>query len=242
VVLTPHRDRAARVRARAREDQPSSEVARRRDQAPRTVLARGGGGGRRASRARARAREPAADPGLALAISNERQLVEREVERLQRLAFHDELTGLPNQLALKQELEHRLEPRKPAVTVLHVDFDGMREANNALGYETGGDFLIRTVGQAIPGLLGEDELVARLHRAGDEFACVLRAGEDGQTRAAALEAGLALIPLPDSHKPFYRGASVGWDSSEHGDDAAALIACAAERMRERKRQRRRADG
>ena len=73
------------------------------------------------------------------------------------------------------------------MTVLYADFDGMREANNALGFEEGGDFLIRTVAQAIPTLLLAGEMVARVHVAGDEFVCILRPGEKGHARSTALE-------------------------------------------------------
>jgi diguanylate cyclase (GGDEF)-like protein len=176
--------------------------------------------------------------GLALAMSNERERVKRELERLRRLALEAELNGLPNQRALHEELEPRLAAGAPAVALLYVDFDGMREANNALGYEAGGDFLIRTVGQSIPGLLLPGELAARLHRAGDEFACVLHTGEDGRARAAALENKLDAIAVPKTHEPFYGGASVGWATSRPGEALAALIARAAESMQDRKRRRR----
>jgi diguanylate cyclase (GGDEF)-like protein len=178
--------------------------------------------------------------GLAVALSKERRRIEEELERLERLAHFDELTGLPNQLLLKNELQRRLRPDEPPVTLLYVDFDGMREANNSpLGFEDGGDVLIRTVGQAIPQLLADGELAARVHRAGDEFACLLKPGADGPARAADLEQALDRLDLPDSHKPFYRGASVGHASSVPDDTAETLIARAAENMHTRKRQRRR---
>jgi diguanylate cyclase (GGDEF)-like protein len=178
--------------------------------------------------------------GLALATSNERQRVRRELLELEQLAFRDELTGLPNQRALNTELDRRLEPGSSPVTVLHVDFDGMREANNSpLGYEAGGDFLIRTVGQAIPTLLSREDFTARLHRAGDEFACVLETGADGQARAAELESRLDRLEVPETHRDFYGGASVGWAVSQPGDTPSTLIARAAELMRERKRERHR---
>jgi GGDEF domain-containing protein len=145
---------------------------------------------------------------------------------------------LPNQLALAPERERRLAPGEPAAALLYVDFDGMREANNVLGPTEGGDVLIRTVGQAIPSLLHDGELAARLHRAGDEFACLLHPGEDGRSRALALEDGLDRLVLPETHAPLYGGASVGWASSEPGDTPDALIARAAASMRERKQTRR----
>jgi diguanylate cyclase (GGDEF)-like protein len=176
--------------------------------------------------------------GLAVATSNERRRLEAEREELERLALHDELTGLPNQHLLIRALQRRLTSGEPA-TLLHVDFDGMREANNALGYEGGGDFLIRTVGSALPTLLRPGELAARLHRAGDEFACLLQAGADGGARAAELEQSLDTLPLPDSHTSLYGGASVGHARSTTEDTPATLIARAAASMRSRKHQRHR---
>ncbi len=176
--------------------------------------------------------------GLAVALSNERQRIEQELDRLERIAHYDELTGLPNQLLLKQELKRRLHPDQPPVTLLHVDFDGMREANNTLGYEAGGDVLIRTVGHAIPHLLADHELTARLHRAGDEFACVLQPGADGPARATSLEQELDRLEITAPHKAFYRGASVGHATSTPDDTAETLIARAARSMHERKRKRR----
>jgi diguanylate cyclase (GGDEF)-like protein len=178
--------------------------------------------------------------GLAVGLSNERRRIEQELERLQRLALYDELTGLPNHLLLKQGLERRLGPDQPPVTLLYVDFDGMREANNSsLGYEAGGDVLIRTVGQAIPRLLAEHELIARVHRAGDEFACLLRPGADGGAEAIGLEQELDRLEVPRTHSTFYGGASVGHATSTPDDTAKTLIARAAESMHRRKRERKR---
>ena len=177
--------------------------------------------------------------GLAVALSIERRRIEQELERLERLAHFDELTGLPNQLLLKRELHRRLVPDEPPVALLYVDFDGMREANNSpLGYEAGGDALIHTVGQAIPRLLGDGELVARVHRAGDEFACLLEPGADAAARAARLEQELDRLELPETLRPFYRGASVGHATSTPEDTTDTLIARAAGSMHERKRERR----
>lgn len=177
--------------------------------------------------------------GLAVALSNERRWIEQEHERLERLALFDELTGLPNERVLNRELERLLGPHGAQVTLLYVDFDGMREANNSpLGYKAGGNVLIQTVAHAIQHLLAEDEVAARVHSAGDEFVCLLQPGADGPARAVDLEHELDRLDLPDSHKPFYRGASVGHATSFPDDSAETLMARAAESMHARKRQRR----
>ena len=181
--------------------------------------------------------------GLAVALSNERRRIEHEREQFERLAHFDELTGLPNDRVLKQELERRLGGDGPPVVLLYVDFDGMREANNSpLGYEAGGNVLIQAVAQGLQRLLAQDELAARIHSAGDEFACLLQPGADGPKRAAALEQELDRLELPDSHKPFYRGASVGHATSTPTDTTDTLIARAAASMHEQKRRRRRPPG
>ena len=166
--------------------------------------------------------------GLAVAIANERA-------QLRSLAFVDELTGLPNQRAFVRELEACLASGAP-VSILYLDFDGMRETNNALGYDAG-DRLIKHVGHGIVRGLSEAELPARVHRAGDEFACLLLPDADGSARADALEAHLDGLALPEEYRPLYGGASVGWATSEPGDTPEALLARAARRMRLRKDRR-----
>jgi diguanylate cyclase (GGDEF)-like protein len=175
--------------------------------------------------------------GLALATSNERQRLAEELARLDQIAHYDELTGLPNQHLLIRELDQRLTKTDPTV-VLYVDFDGMREANNSLGYDEGGDVLIRTVAHAIPAFLRPGELAARVHRAGDEFACVLESGSDALERARALERALDGLDVPHTLRPYYRGASVGYATSGLDDTSGELLARAAASMSARKQQRR----
>jgi diguanylate cyclase (GGDEF)-like protein len=176
--------------------------------------------------------------GIALATMHERALVQQELGRLHQLALRDDLTGLPNGRALNDELQRRLD-EKASLTLLVIDFDGMRDANNQLGHQAGGDVLIRAVGTALPQLLAAHEFAARLHTAGDEFACITRTSDDEPAveRAAKLERGLASIEVPNTHRGLYRGASVGHATSLPDDTPATLIARASESMRRRKRER-----
>jgi diguanylate cyclase (GGDEF)-like protein len=176
--------------------------------------------------------------GVAVAGMRERASVERELGRLHRLALRDELTGLPNGRALNEELERWLDGLIP-FALLIADFDGMRQANNALGYRSGGDVLIQTFGEALPSLLLDGEFAARLYTAGDEFACVVRAPSEAAAgrRAAELEQELEQLDLPGTHRAFYRGASVGNTLARRDDTAASLLERASESMRQRKRAR-----
>jgi diguanylate cyclase (GGDEF)-like protein len=180
--------------------------------------------------------------GIAFAAVQERQRIESELESLYKRAFRDALTGLPNSQALEDELRRHSETRPMAVLVL--DFDGMREANAALGYAEGGDRLIRIVGEALAQLAHPGEYPARLHTAGDEFGLLLPGlSADARLRAAEIESALDLLEVPESHQPFYLGASVGYAVRIQGETAGQMLGRATEAMRERKleRQRQRRD-
>lgn len=174
--------------------------------------------------------------GIAFAAVQERQRIEGELESLYRRAFRDPLTGLPNSQALEDELRRHSETRPMAVLVL--DFDGMREANSILGYAEGGDRLIRIVGEALGKLARPGEFPARLHTAGDEFGLLLPGiAADARQRATEIETALDTLEVPESHRSFYRGASVGFAVRLQGETAGQMLGRATEAMRERKLER-----
>jgi diguanylate cyclase (GGDEF)-like protein len=177
--------------------------------------------------------------GIAAAAANERVLLETEFARLRQRAFWDRLTGLPNALALEDEL-HAHDETLP-LSVLALDFDGLREANAALGFVEGGDALIRSVGQGLRTLVLPREFAARMHTAGDEFAVLLpgAGGDSARTRAVEVEAGLDELEVPETHRAIYRGASVGFATRRDLDETPGqTLGRAIETMRERKSERR----
>jgi diguanylate cyclase (GGDEF)-like protein len=176
--------------------------------------------------------------GLAVAVAEERQRVEAELARLGRRAFSDTLTGLPNTLALEDELQRHADTYPFAAIAL--DFDGMREANTAFGYTAGGDVLIRLVGRALAQLAHTDEFVARLYTAGDEFALLLPGANamTAEARAGQIEAALDALEAPETHRNLYHGASVGYASRQGDDTPGQTLGNAIESMRKRKLERR----
>jgi diguanylate cyclase (GGDEF)-like protein len=172
--------------------------------------------------------------GLAVAVAEERQRVEAELARLGRRAFWDPLTGLPNTLALEDELQRHAGTYPFAAIVL--DFDGMREANTAFGYTAGGDVLIRLVGQALAQLAHPEEFPARLYTAGDEFVLLLPGAEAERARARAdeIEAALDALAAPETHEGLYHGASVGYAARQRGETPGQTLGLAIEAMRKRK--------
>lgn len=173
--------------------------------------------------------------GLALALTREQARVAGELDDLRDRLLTDPLTRLPNGTAL----DRRLRDHAP-LSVLALDFDGMREANNVFGYELGGDVLIRAVGEALAEITTVQEFTARLHTAGDEFAVVLPHADEALAtrRAREIEAALDALDVPASHRSVYRGASVGAATRRSGETAGQVKDRATVVMKLRKEQRR----
>lgn len=97
---------------------------------------------------------------------------EREASALY-LAFHDDLTALPNRRFFRQRLEVALtDDRKgvPVLAVIYLDLDGFKALNDAHGHDTG-DKLLNLVAARLNHGLRINDLVSRL--GGDEYACLV---------------------------------------------------------------------
>lgn len=89
--------------------------------------------------------------------------------RLQRLASHDALTGLPNRQRLIDELQQlliRSERSGQHIAVIALDLDRFRPINDEFGHDVG-DQVLREVGRRIAAGVRQDELAGRL--GADEF-------------------------------------------------------------------------
>ena len=94
-------------------------------------------------------------------------------ERVEYLAYHDGLTGLPNRSMFSKALSksiseaHRYERR---LAVAFLDLDRFKQINDTLGHEAG-DQLLREVASRLKGCVRDSDTVARL--GGDEFVVLL---------------------------------------------------------------------
>lgn len=152
-----------------------------------------------------------------------RGIAERE-GRIRFLAYHDDLTGLPNRLSLEEHLLRRLARAGGAgAGLLLVALDRFRDINYTLGFQMG-DRVLQHVGTRLQGLVGSRDLVARL--SGGEFAIVLdeAAGvEDAQRLAHDIQRNLE-SPFRIDDQPFEFGAHIGIALYPlHADNAAALV-------------------
>lgn len=94
-------------------------------------------------------------------------------QNLERMAYHDPLTQLPNRALLSDRLQQalsRAERTGEFVAICLLDLDGFKPVNDTLGHEAG-DFLLVQLAVRMNICLRESDTVARL--GGDEFAVVL---------------------------------------------------------------------
>ena len=100
----------------------------------------------------------------------EHKLVE---ERIQRVAHHDSLTGLPNRLLFNDRLQQTISLAKRGAqqfALLYLDLDKFKAVNDALGHAAG-DELLQAVATRIRQQVRESDTVARI--GGDEFTAIL---------------------------------------------------------------------
>jgi diguanylate cyclase (GGDEF)-like protein len=145
------------------------------------------------------------------------------IAKLQYEAAHDALTGLPNRVALRRELEDILAARGTATTaVLVLDLDGFKHVNDTLGHHQG-DVLLQLIAERLPTAVPAGSRVARL--GGDEFAVVMPGA--GAVQAAAVGRDLLrmlLEPLPVGGMRLEMSASIGVAvAPEHAEDVATLM-------------------
>ena len=93
--------------------------------------------------------------------------------RMQHIAQHDSLTGLPNRLALLMRLAQLLpEARRHEwkIGIMFIDLDRFKIINDTLGHQVG-DEMLREVACRLSNVVRETDFVARL--GGDEFVVIL---------------------------------------------------------------------
>ena len=133
--------------------------------------------------------------------------------RLQELATHDTLTGLPNRALLHERLQRMLDDCAPdrTVAVMFLDLDRFKEVNDSFGHEHG-DLLLCEVAARLRKVLRPSDVVARL--GGDEFVVAAECGGSagGLCAAAAIAAKLLevlTLPVTVGAQDVVVGASIG---------------------------------
>jgi diguanylate cyclase (GGDEF)-like protein len=132
-------------------------------------------------------------------------------QRIEYLATHDGLTGLPNREMFNQLLHFAIEAgrrHRREFAVLFIDLDRFKTINDSLGHEAG-DTLLVEVGRRLRASLRASDVVARL--GGDEFVVILEdAAERADVETATRELLSALRqPIRLSGHECHTTASIG---------------------------------
>ncbi|MDR3465733.1 MAG: EAL domain-containing protein [Xanthobacteraceae bacterium] len=117
--------------------------------------------------------QPMASGGMVVLVEDitARRVAEAKINHMARF---DELTGLPNRLHFRDEIEHLLsagsDPEAPSA-LLFIDLDQFKQVNDTLGHPCG-DQLLCAVASRLHEMLRPEDFVARF--GGDEFVIFLR--------------------------------------------------------------------
>ncbi|MEJ2438058.1 MAG: EAL domain-containing protein [Gammaproteobacteria bacterium] len=162
---------------------------------------------------------------LIRAFREMRNQIHSRQQALEHQAQHDDLTGLANRNLLMQQLSQLVEQNKrhtDNISLIVLDLDRFKEANDALGHHIGDQLLIE-VGRRLRSELRDKDLVARL--GGDEFAILLKDAEQHQARKVCkkiLKSFEQAFDIQD--KQLYVGASLGIAvHPQHGHDAETMM-------------------
>ncbi len=120
-----------------------------------------------------------------VAVKEDVTAKKRAEDRINSLAFFDQLTGLPNRRLLMDRLQQSLlssARNGKQGALLLIDLDNFKTLNDTLGHEVG-DLLLQQVSKRLGTCVREGDTVARL--GGDEFLVIAENLSDKQTEAAA---------------------------------------------------------
>ncbi len=160
---------------------------------------------------------------------SERKAAETKLQeskaRLDYLAYHDTLTGLPNRLQAIEKLQQIMKTgrRSSMSAILLLDVDRFKNINESLGHETGDEILVE-MARRLQEIMREKDFVARF--GGDEFLIVLEDMADRGSVETVAEKILAATaqPLFVRGQQFYLTGSIGISLfPKHGRDAQALL-------------------
>ncbi len=135
----------------------------------------------------------------------------RQADHLRHLSLHDDLTGLPNRLLLKERIAHasrRAQRTGAHAAILFIDLDRFKRVNDTHGHHIG-DQLLRAVAHRLARLVRPGDTLARVY--GDEFVLLsedLAGRGDVEILTDRVHAAFT-APFPTSSGPVPITASIG---------------------------------
>lgn len=148
-------------------------------------------------------------------------------QKISYLAFHDELTGLPNRRLFNQTVTQAIEESsgyQSPFAIMVLDIDGFKMINDSLGHSFGDQFLQNVSTRIQQTTAGNNVMLARM--GGDEFTLLVREYYGLETIKSLAKQIISCIQAPyrfqDSN--FIVSASIGIALyPSHGQDAVQLL-------------------
>jgi diguanylate cyclase (GGDEF)-like protein/PAS domain S-box-containing protein len=137
-----------------------------------------------------------------IAIFNDITESQAAIAEIERLAFYDPLTSLPNRRLLRERLKQALTACHRTGkngAVLFIDMDNFKNLNDSLGHDMG-DLLLKQVAQRLTACVRRHDTVARL--GGDEFVVMLEELSTQSAEAAAQTETIGNKILTSLNQPY----------------------------------------
>lgn len=160
--------------------------------------------------------------------------------RINHMAYHDELTGLPNRRMFNQSIVQAIEESsssKSSFAIMVLDIDRFKMINDSLGHTVGDQFLQEVSSRIKQTISGHNIMLARI--GGDEFTLLCRDYESEQEIEVLASSIISCIQAPYRLKEsdFFVSASIGIALFPiHGENEIQLLKNADTAMYEVKKK------
>ncbi len=153
-------------------------------------------------------------------------------QKIQRLAYYDTLTELPNREFLREQSEKMFEMadrNSQQLVLLYLDLDGFKRVNDTLGHSVGDELLSAVAGrlqESTQNAADETSDVCLARIGGDEFAALARCGDGEAVGRLLAESWVESLAGPFRHgeTEFYMTPSIGISVyPSHGDNFEDLL-------------------
>jgi two-component system, chemotaxis family, CheB/CheR fusion protein len=160
-----------------------------------------------------------------VAIFSDITAIKNSQRRIEYMATHDELTGLPNRSLLMDRLKHGLAQARrqnQRLCVFFIDLDNFKHINDSLGHDVG-DLLLKEAALRLRRCVRDSDTLARL--GGDEFVAILQGIEIDETNQIASRiVDFLSASFPIAGKDLFVSASIGICCyPDDGNDSNTLL-------------------
>ncbi len=144
-------------------------------------------------------------------IYKEKRELEQAYKKIDAMANHDTLTGLPNRRLFMELLKKDIlfcSREKSKLAVLFIDLDNFKPVNDTLGHDAG-DRVLNIITSRFQNALRESDTIARL--GGDEFTAIIKKVDTKEDVVKVVSKLLdkTVNPIKIGKKTFRLGASIG---------------------------------